>query len=154
MASCSKCGTLLEENASFCGNCGQPANLLPPGSPAMAEKNSGMDENIAGLLCYVLGWVTGLIFLFIDQRPFVRFHAAQSIVIFGGLQIIYLALGRVFLASSGVVGFGTAGMLRGIVAMVEFALWIVLMIKAYQGQKFRVPIVADIADSIAKKAIS
>ena len=39
-----------------------------------------------GLLCYVLGWVTGLIFFFIDKRPFVRFQAAQSIVVFGGLQ--------------------------------------------------------------------
>jgi uncharacterized membrane protein len=117
----------------------------------MSEKTSGIDENIAGLLCYVLGWVTGLIFFFIDRRPFVRFHAAQSMVIFGALQIIYLVLGRMFVASAGVVGFGPVGVLRGVVAMVEFALWIVLMIKAYQGQKFRVPVAADIADSIAAK---
>ena len=41
---------------------------------------SGLEENVAGLLCYVLGWVTGLIFFLIDKRPFVKFHAAQSIV--------------------------------------------------------------------------
>jgi len=57
---------------------------------------SGLSENVAGLLCYVLGWVTGLIFYFIDKRPFVRFHAAQSIVVFGGLTIIRIVLSMLF----------------------------------------------------------
>ena len=55
-----------------------------------------MDENVAGLLCYSLGWVTGLIFLLIDKRPFVRFHAAQSLVVFGGLHIVYYILSTIF----------------------------------------------------------
>ena len=55
-----------------------------------------MDENVAGLLCYSLGWVTGLIFYLVDKRPFVRFHAAQSMVVFGGLHIIYYILIRIF----------------------------------------------------------
>ena len=68
-----------------------------------------MAENVAGLLCYVLGWVTGLIFFFIDKRPFVRFHAAQSIVVFGGLTIVRIALRMVFLAGGVSLGFGLAG---------------------------------------------
>ena len=55
-----------------------------------------MAENVAGFLCYILGWITGLIFYFIDKRPYVRFHAAQSIVVFGGLHIIYIVFGMIF----------------------------------------------------------
>ena len=61
-----------------------------------AGTQSGLSENVAGLLCYLLGWVTGLIFYFTDKRPFVRFHAAQSIVVFGGLMIIRMVLANVF----------------------------------------------------------
>ena len=57
-----------------------------PGVPVASA--SGMQENLAGCLCYALGWLTGIIFLLIDRRPFVRFHAAQSIVVFGALTII------------------------------------------------------------------
>jgi len=57
---------------------------------------SGLPENIAALLSYVLGWITGLVFLLIDKRPYVRFHAAQSIVVFLGLQILQAVLGPIF----------------------------------------------------------
>jgi len=113
-----------------------------------------MDENIAGLLCYVLGWITGIIFYFIDKRPFVRFHAAQSIVIFAGIHIIYFVL-AMFLGVSmvaggmaGAGGFSMGFMLYPIIGLVSFILWILLMIKAYQHQKFRIPIAADIAEKI------
>jgi len=49
-----------------------------------------MSENVAATLSYALGWVTGLVFYFIDKRPFVRFHAAQSIVVFGALHILII----------------------------------------------------------------
>ena len=55
-----------------------------------------MEENVAGLLCYAGGWLTGLVFLLTDKRPFVRFHAAQSMVVFGGLQIAYIVLDEAF----------------------------------------------------------
>ena len=54
---------------------------------------SGLPENIAALLSYVLGWITGLVFLLTDKRPYVRFHAAQSIVVFLGLHILRVVLG-------------------------------------------------------------
>jgi uncharacterized membrane protein len=109
-----------------------------------------MSENVAGLLCYVLGWITGLIFYFVDKRPFVRFHAAQSIVVFGGLHIIYFVLAAAFGMSlfTGFGGFSLIWLLYGLVDLAAFVLWIVLMIKAYQGTRFRVPIAADIADKI------
>ena len=57
---------------------------------------SGMSENVAAFLCYLVGWVTGIIFFLIDKRPFVRFHAAQSIVVFGGLHILNIVIGIFF----------------------------------------------------------
>jgi uncharacterized membrane protein len=55
----------------------------------MAKTSNGLEENVAGLLCYVLGWITGLVFILIEkENKFVRFHAMQSIVVFGGLTVI------------------------------------------------------------------
>ena len=152
MPHCTKCGTLVADNAGFCPNCGAPLSASGSGpvvaNPAGAG-SSGMSENVAGLLCYVLGWVTGLIFYFIDKRPFVRFHAAQSMVVFGGLTIIRIGLGMLFIAGTGFhLGFG----LLWLVSIIGFVLWILLMIKAYQGEKYRVPIAADLADQIFGKS--
>jgi len=115
-----------------------------------------MDENVAGLLSYVGGWVTGLIFLLIDKRPFVRFHAMQSIVVFGGLQIVYIALSTIFvtgLRAGGLGFFSFGGLLFSIVRLVAVVLWIVLMVKAYQHEQYRVPIAADLADSLSSKYV-
>ena len=111
---------------------------------------SQMSENVAATLSYALGWVTGLIFYFIDKRPFVRFHAAQSIVVFGGLFVIRVVL-RVLISSGGVLGFGLLGMLHVLIGLIALILWVLLMVKAYQHETFRVPIAAEVADSIAGK---
>ena len=114
-----------------------------------------MAENVAGLLCYVFGWVTGIIFFLIDKRPYVRFHAAQSIVVFGGLHVINIIIGIMFGAGFMMMGgFGAFGMgaaLYGLVSLLAFILWILLMVKAYQGEKFQVPVAAGIAQSFAGK---
>ena len=113
-----------------------------------------MAENVAGLLCYSLGWVTGLIFFLIDKRPFVRFHAAQSMVVFGGLQIIDIVLGRMFVASlysGGVMTLSMGSGLLSLLGLLAFVLWILLMIKAYQGERFKLPIVGDFAESFSGK---
>ena len=109
-----------------------------------------MDENVAGLLCYSLGWITGLIFLLIDKRPFVRFHAAQSVVVFGGLHIVYYILSSIFLVGIGAAagGLGLAVLLIGALRLLIAVLWIFLMVKAYQGQRFKVPFAADIVEKI------
>ncbi len=114
-----------------------------------------MAENVAGLLCYALGWVTGLIFYFVDKRPFVRFHAAQSIVVFGGLHIIYFVFGALFGVSffmGGLAGFSLVWVVYRLLDIAIFVLWIMLMVKAYQGKRFRVPLAADIAEKIFGKA--
>jgi uncharacterized membrane protein len=152
MPHCTKCGTLVADNVAFCPSCGGPqgAGVATAMTPA-AGAQSGMSENVAGLLCYLLGWVTGLIFYFIDKRPFVRFHAAQSIVVFGGLTIIRIVLAMLFV-SGGLAGFSMGMGLLWIVSLIGLVLWILLMIKAFQGEKYRVPLAADLADQIFGKS--
>jgi len=114
-----------------------------------------MDEKVAGLLCYLGIWITGIIFYFIDKRPSVQFHAKQSIVVFGGLTVIRYVLG-IFLATSLIAGgwafFSLAGAIFSLLYLLGIVLWIILMIKAYQGERFRVPVAADIAEKIFGKA--
>ena len=154
MPHCTKCGAAVADNAAFCPSCGATQGAAAASSSA-ASTQSGMAENVAGLLCYLLGWVTGLIFYLIDKRPFVRFHAAQSIVVFGGLNIITIILGMFFgisLVTGGLAGFSIGWALYRLVDLVGLILWILLMIKAYQGERFRVPVAADLAEKIFGKA--
>jgi len=116
-----------------------------------APSSEGLQENVAALLAYVLGWLTGIIFLLIDKRPYVKFHAAQSIVVFGGLTILRIGIGIVGGIFGGLSGLGAILALGTVISLVGLVLWILLMVKAYQHQNFRVPIAAGIADSIAGK---
>jgi uncharacterized membrane protein len=150
MAFCKACGAELG-GAAFCPKCGasQTASAVPM-APAPAASSEGLAENVAGLLCYVLGWLTGIIFILIDKRPFVRFHAAQSIVVFGALTLVRIGFGIV-MGIGGVVGFGLWALVSMVLGLLTVILWILLMIKAYQHELFRVPIAAPIADGIAGK---
>jgi uncharacterized membrane protein len=158
MAFCTKCGANVAENTAFCPSCGTPQSAASSGGPAVAVAPAQqMSENVAGLLCYALGWITGLIMYFVDKRPFVRFHASQSIVTFGGLHIIEIAFGMFFGFSmfggfGAFVGFGIGTIIYMLISITAFVLWILLMIKAYQHERFRVPLAADIAEKIFGKA--
>ncbi len=158
MAFCTKCGATVADGQGFCPSCGAPVGGSAAASTSAAPVTtgtSGMQENVAAGLSYVLGWLTGLIFYFTDKRQFVRFNAAQSIVIFGGLHIISIILGMVmgvgmFMPHAGLAVGGLGMGLWSILGLLELVLWIICMVMAFQGKKFRVPIAADIADSIFK----
>jgi uncharacterized membrane protein len=151
MAFCSACGAEVS-GAAFCPKCGaaQSAAAAPSGAVA-ASPTAGLDENVAGLLCYVLGWITGLIFFLIDKRPFVRFHAAQSIGLSIGLFAVYLVIGVLFT----MLHFMSMGFLAlaiyPLLGLLVFALWIFMMYKAYQHEKFMLPIIGPIAANMAGK---
>jgi uncharacterized membrane protein len=149
MAFCSACGAEVS-GAAFCPKCGAAQGAVAaPAAPAAAP-TEGLAENVAGLLCYILGRLTGIIFLLIDKRPFVKFHAAQSIVVFGGLTVLRIALGVMF-SFGGLFTFGLGGILFLLLGLVGVVLWILLMVKAYQHELFKVPIAAGIAEGIAGK---
>jgi uncharacterized membrane protein len=151
MAFCKSCGQEIG-SAAFCPKCGASQGAAP--APTGSAPTEGLAENAAGALCYALGWITGIVFLLIDKRPFVKFHAAQSIVVFGGLHIISIALGMflgVSLFSGGFHFFAPGVLLLHLVNLASFILWIFLMIKAYQGERFELPVVSDLAEGIAGK---
>jgi len=96
----------------------------------MDKTSIGLSENVVGLLCYVLGWVSGIVFLLLEQEnKFVKFHAIQSIIIFGVLSVVNSVLGWI-----PVLGL-IVGIISGILA---FVLWILLMVKASQGERYKV----------------
>lgn len=125
---------------------------VPPQQPygyAAPPTTSGLQENVAGLLCYLLGWLTGIIFLLIDRRPFVRFHAAQSIVVFGTLFVLRIILSFFWIGSYHYGFFGIHLLISGLLAVVTLVAWVVLMIFAYQGKRYEVPVAAGLAKSLA-----
>jgi uncharacterized membrane protein len=149
MAFCGKCGSSVPDGAPFCPQCGAQVGVAAAPPVAMTSTgSSGLQENVAGLLCYLLGWLTGILFLLIDKRPFVRFHAAQSIVVFGALTVIHWVLSIAFLGS-GFYGFGLWFLIVRCIDLISLIAWIVLMVTAYQGKMFEVPIAAPIAKNIA-----
>ena len=100
-------------------------------SEAKGKTGMGLEPNVAGLLCYAVGWVTGIIFLIMEkENQLVRFHAVQSIVVFGAFTVVNIVLSFI-----PIIGWILAWFL-GIGA---FILWIILMLKAYQGQKYMLP---------------
>jgi uncharacterized membrane protein len=124
----------------------------PPNYPLQPSAAGGLQENVSGCLCYVFGWITGIIFLLIDKRPFVRFHAAQSIVVFGALHIIQILLAYLWVGGAYYGGgLGFHFILSSLVSLATLIAWIVLMVMAYQGKRFEVPVAAGIAKSLAGK---
>ena len=114
-------------------------------SEAKGKTSMGMEQNLEGLLCYVLGWVTGLIFFIMEKdNKFVRFHAMQSIIVFGAIFVvdIILSILRVFVPFIWILTL--------LLGIITFILWIVLMMKAYQGQMFKLPVAGDIAEKNSK----
>ncbi len=102
----------------------------------MAEKKEG---NINAALTYLVGWITGLIFLLTEKEDkFIRFHAAQSLVTFGALTIITFV--------------PLLGQLLGLILWpLSLILWIILMVKAYNNEKFKLPVIGDFAEQVESK---
>lgn len=98
----------------------------------------GIDENIAGLLCYVLGWITGIVFLVLEkENKFVRFHAMQSLATFLVLFVISIVIGMI--PFIGVI-------ILPLIGLLGLILWLLLMYKAFKGERFKLPVVGDFAE--------
>jgi len=101
------------------------------------KSGSGLEPNVAGFLCYLLWWLTGIVFIVIEKDDkTVRFHAWQSIFTFGAISILQIILNFI----------PVVGWIIGLILWIgSVILWIVLMAKAYQGQLYKLPVVGDIA---------
>ena len=98
----------------------------------MAKTGTGLSKNTAAALSYALWWLSGIVFLFIEKDPFVRFHAMQSTIVFGAITILMFVP---------FVGW----FLSPLLMIVAFVLWLVLIYKAYQGEEFKLPWVGNLA---------
>lgn len=155
MAFCKACGQDIGE-AAFCPKCGAGQGAAAPAAAAGTSESptAGMDENVAGLLCYLFGWISGLIFLLIDKRPFVRFHGAQAIA----LNIAFFVVWILFWIVTVILGLITALMhfpigflmvfLFPVIVIGFIALAIFCMYKAYQHEKFKLPIIGNMVEKM------
>ena len=165
MSSCKSCGAGLAADTRFCQSCGSPTELRADasvsaveGSTAVAVMSSPaeagsktMDTNVVGALTYLVGFLTGIIFLVLDpykSNSFVRFHAFQSIF----FNVAWIAFWIIWMILSAVLSPLTAGV-YGLIALAlmllftiaGFGIWIFLMYQAYQQKLFKLPIVGKFA---------
>jgi uncharacterized membrane protein len=160
MAFCPNCGTQVA--GTFCQNCGtsmaagaNPSGSPTPGGPTpgyaspqpLAATSTGMSENVAGALCYLIGFITGIIFLVIapyNQNKFVRFHAFQSIF----FNVAYIAF-WILMSFLTVLTHGIGFLLFPLIGLGFFVLWLYLMFSAYNNKRIKLPIIGDLAEKQA-----
>jgi uncharacterized membrane protein len=164
MPFCTKCGADVS-GVSFCPKCGAPVGAAagggtapepggyspPPGAPPAgsysgAQTDGGLSDNVAGALAYVT-IIPAIVFLLIDPfktRRFVRFHAFQCLFLSAAAFVIWM----VFAMFGMFLGL-FSGMLIGVLSLLVqvglFVVWLLVVIKAYQGQEFRLPVIGDLA---------
>ena len=116
--------------------------------------STGVDARLSALLCYLAWWVSGIVFLVIEQRhEGVRFHAAQSIVLFGGLSIVIFltamaSFGMLFISPA---AFQAVYTLSFLFSLASVALWLFLMLKIFKGESWHVPFASDFAARLARR---
>ncbi len=146
MAFCPTCGTQIADGAS-CPKC---AGAAAPGAIAVAPAGAGLADNVAGALAYVT-IIPAIIFLVLEpfnKKRFIRFHAFQCIfysVTWMVIDIVLAIIGRIpFL------GWATL-FLWPLITLALLVILLILALKAYQGQMFKLPVIGDIAEQQAGK---
>lgn len=182
MISCKKCHAQIADGSKFCSECGFQQVELPthpydiycsecgqrlqkgrlgsgsaPASEADFSRGAvqeSVPENVAGVLCYLFFWISGIVFYLTDKRKFVKFHAAQSIIVFGaltGLEFLALRLAKIaFMDERWYSSLYFLG--ASVVGFVAVAMWLLLMLSAYEKKAMRVPLAARLADAMSGSA--
>lgn len=163
MAFCASCGAQMQDNVAFCPSCGASMRggasagmgAAPAAAPATsaattsgAGTTGGMSDNVAGLLAYVT-IIPAIIFLVIEpynKNRFIRFHSFQNIFFHVAWFALWMILA--FLGHIPVLGWATI-LLWPLIGLGGLILWIVLVLKAYQGQMFKLPFIGDMAEKQA-----
>lgn len=102
----------------------------------------GLNARVVALLAYLFQWISGLIILLLEkENRFVRFHAAQSIILFAGLGVLQLV--------TGILPF--TGFLSGILGIAQLVFWILMMVNAYKGRYYKIPVIGDYAEKLAER---
>jgi uncharacterized membrane protein len=164
-ASCVKCGAALSPDAVFCSSCGASARAeaggqaaggaIPPGATSGLEL-PGIAFNVAGLLCYILWPVAPILFLLFGpykRNRFVRFHAFQAIFLWLGWIVVAMALQITtsILALVPVLGWIADVLIWIAFGIIVFVVVIFLMVKAYNGEWYTMPVIGNLARQQADK---
>jgi uncharacterized membrane protein len=147
MAFCATCGSAVE--GQFCAKCGGRVGAAPSATSGPAMQASGtMADNVASTLCYVLGLITGIVFLVLtpyNRNPVIRFHAFQSILLHVACIVFMIGLNIVL----GILHLWGMFFLGSVFWLACFVLWIFLLLQTYQGKKIVLPVIGPIAQQQA-----
>ncbi len=149
MPFCGKCGESVSEGAAFCSRCGAPVGSIPGVGPIPAP-GKALTSNVAALLSYVLGFITGIVFLILEpykNDTFVRFHAFQSIIFSAALVVFWIVWNGFFWTLLLSLSFlwPVLNLINTVVSLGAFLLWLFLMYKAYNGERYMIPIIGEFA---------
>lgn len=149
MAFCSKCGSAVE--GKFCAQCGAPTGPVPDVSPTSPPTQAVMEENLASALCYVLGLLTGVLFLVLEpynRNRAIRFHAFQSIFLHVGCIAAFIGVMIVAGIFQVVPFLGTfiGLILYPLLSIGFFVLWLTLMYKTYNRERWVLPVIGAFAE--------
>jgi len=143
MAFCPNCGSQMPAGAAACPNCAGGKPSAPSSTPA-----AGMADNIAGMLAYLL--IPAIVFLVVEpynKNRFIRFHAFQCIFLAIAFTVLGFALG--LFAQIPFLGWTVFFLVWPLIGLAELILWIILLLKAYQAQMFKLPVIGDMAEKQA-----
>jgi len=139
MAFCPSCGAAVE--GRYCAKCGTAVDPAAPQAVTVPPVSaSGLPENTAAALCYLLGLVTGIIFLVLEpysKNKLIRFHAFQSIFLHVAVIIIWIAFRAVLPWQM--------WYLAALINLAFIVLWIFMLLQTYQGKKIVLPVIGDLA---------
>lgn len=113
-------------------------------SQSSSTGGTGLDPKLSSMLAYLLGIVGGIVFYAISKDGYVRFHSMQSILLWVAMVIVYFGLM--------ILGFAIPFLwaFNWVIYLGFFVLWLLLMIKAYQGEKFKLPLIGDMAEKYSR----
>jgi uncharacterized membrane protein len=162
MAFCPNCGASVE--GKFCAKCGsavgasgptpgaQPYTTPPPGAQSYSQPQaSGLSDNVASALCYVLGLITGILFLVLapyNQNKTIRFHAFQSIFFHVAWIVFWIVLTIVTMVMPWSLHI-LITLFSLLLSLGGLLVWILLIVKAYNNDRFKLPVIGDLAEKQA-----
>lgn len=146
----------------------QPKSTQKTDAALQKKEGSGLEPNIAAPLCYLFGWITGLIFLVIEKKnDLVRFHAMQSILLSLVFLVVWVVLAVVFgvlffvisIVAIATMGIGSIlylvlGLLAFVVWVAPLAYWLFVMYKAYKLEKYLIPFIGTYAEQYSKTVLA
>ncbi len=141
---CCRCGENTFSISFICSRCGTP--LHSACSNGGGKTSTGLNPNTAALFCYLLFWLSGFVLYFMESNKFVKFHAMQSILAFGAIHLALVMIGLL----RALVEWNLLGLLSTLLLIGSLVLWIFMMLKASEGESYKLPIVSDIVEKFGQ----